>query len=74
MTIARNFIDVGNLGGGFSVSLCVCNRIKRRTAMKLRKIRTALTGIVMTLAVLAASTSGWLVVPADAGISARGAD
>ena len=42
--------------------------------MKLRKIRTALTGIVMTLAVLAASTSGWLVVPADAGISARGAD
>ena len=43
--------------------------------MKLRKIRTALTGIVMTLAVLAASTTGWLGVPAaHAGITASGID
>ena len=40
--------------------------------MKLHKVRNALTGIVMTLAVLTASSSGWLVVPAHAGITASG--
>jgi hypothetical protein len=39
--------------------------------MKLHKIRTALTGIVMTLAVLAASSSGWV---AHAGLTATGVD
>jgi hypothetical protein len=43
--------------------------------MTLRKIRTALAATIMTLAVVsAASSGGWLVAPAQAGITATGAD
>jgi hypothetical protein len=41
--------------------------------MTLRKIRTALAATIMTLAVAAAS-GGWLVAPAQAGITATAAD
>jgi len=43
--------------------------------MILRKIRTALAATIMTLAVVfAASSCGWLVVPAQAGLTATGMD
>ena len=43
--------------------------------MLLRKIRTALAATIMTLAVVfAASSGGWLVVPAQAGLTVTGAD
>jgi hypothetical protein len=37
--------------------------------MTLRKIRTALAATIMTLAVVAAASGGWLVAPAQAGIT-----
>jgi hypothetical protein len=42
--------------------------------MTLRKIRTALAATIMTLAVVAAASGGWLVAPAQAGITATAAD
>jgi hypothetical protein len=43
--------------------------------MTLRKIRTALVVTIMTSAVvLAVSSGGWLVAPAQAGITASGID
>jgi hypothetical protein len=43
--------------------------------MILRKIRTALVATTMTLAVVfAASSGGWLVAPAQAGIALNGLD
>ena len=49
--------------------------IERRTIMFLRKTRTALAATIMTLAVVfAASSGGWLVAPAQAGITATGVD
>jgi hypothetical protein len=42
--------------------------------MTLRQIRTALAATIMTLAVVAAASSGWLVAPAQAGIALNGLD
>jgi hypothetical protein len=42
--------------------------------MTLRKIRTALAATIMTLAVVAAASGGWLVAPAQAGIALNALD